>query len=297
MKKSCFLFSFLITCVITCNAQESLILKFFGYDDDPLKTEYIRHNLSGLTGEAHDNEINFLSNHYVINKKDILNDIDILNHKSYLKKIEAKNNVAKQHQAQRNEALIGAVLEGVVQGVEVIQQQNALRKQEEAAIKAQTQEQLQALTAQNKQKYAAFQAMTNNKAYNSNYMSNKSSYNTKNSYSVDIEKNRAKQMSNQAYGTTATNSALNQQRASYYQSNLTGGYGGTVISAVTSNRQAIKIQVSNADIGGRVIAYSLGGNYAGQQQWAPADGIISKCTSNMEYQYTSYISGIGNIFF
>lgn len=210
-----------------------------------------------------------------------------------------------QQQRQNNQgngeeiamAIFGGVLEGIAQSKQI----EAERKLQEAERQAQFRAAQQARVAQNKQKYADFQVMTNNKTYSSNYQSNSSYYRTQGSYNdmltSDPNRNVAVQQSVQQYGASATRNAVNQTNAYNVQPRSTGGYGGQIITAVTSNRRAIKIQVRDRKIGGRIVAYSLGGNVTGQQQWRPTDGIISRCTSNMEYQYTAYLQGVGNIYF
>ena len=210
-----------------------------------------------------------------------------------------------QHQHQYNsiptEQVLGILTEAAAAGVAAGQERKAINDQLKAEKEAKWRAEQQASAAQNKQKYAEFQAMTNNKAYSSNYQSNSSSYRTQGSYNdmltSDPNRNMAIQQSVQQYGTNATRNAVNQANAYDAQSRSTGGYGGQIITAVTSNRRAIKIQVRDRKIGGRIVAYSLGGNATGQQQWRNTDGIISKCTSNYEYQYTAYLQGVGNIYF
>lgn len=69
----------------------------------------------------------------------------------------------------------------------------------------------------------------------------------------------------------------------------TGGYGGKIISAVTESRQAIRIQLKGNNIGDRVVAYSLKAKVGGQQDWIATDGIISKCSSTLEFSYETSI--------
>ncbi len=272
----------------------NLIFKFHGFNGDPVKQSFIQ---SLSLGEISDSLIIEINNYYEENKTEICWNSDIKDFEQLLIRFAEKAKVEEEKSAAMAQAFTNAI----AQGLETAQQQKAIKKQEEAARKEQQRAQLQAMIAANKQKSAEFQAMTNRRIHSSDYQSNTSSYNTQGSYSdlltSDPDRNKAIQQSVQQYGVNATRNAVNQANTYNAQSRSTGGYGGQVINAVTSNRQAIKIQVRDRSVGSKIVAYSLGGNATGQQQWQPADGIISKCTSNMEYQYTAYLQGVGNIYF
>lgn len=273
---------------------QNFIYHFHGFKGDPAKIKYIQ---SLSVGEIDDSLMVEIDNFYETNKSEICWNEDIKEFEQVLIGFAEKSKIDQEKSA----AMMSALTNAVAQGIAESQQRKAIEKQQEAAKKEQQRAQLQAMTAQNKQKYAEFQAMTNRKVHTSDYQQNAHSYTTQGSYNdlltSDPDRNRAVQQSVQQYGANATRNAINQANAYDAQSRSTGGYGGQVITAITSNRQAIKIQVRDRKVGGRIVAYSLGGNATGQQQWRPTDGIISKCTSNMEYQYTAYIQGVGNIYF
>lgn len=283
----------LILCVSNMSSQ-NFIYQFHGYTEDPAKLKFIQ---SLSLGEISDSLMLEINNYYEENKLEISWNEDIKEFEKVLIGFAEKSKVNQEKSA----ALMGALTDAVAQSIAVSQQREAIEKQEEAARKEQQRAEYAARQAENKQKYAEFQAMTNRKVHSSDYQSNVSSYRTQGSYNdmltSDPNRNMAVQQSVQQYGVNATRNAINQANAYDAQSRSTGGYGGQVISAVTSNRQALKIQVRDRKIGGRIVAYSLGGNATGQQQWRSTDGIISKCTSNMEYQYTAYLQGVGNIYF
>lgn len=295
MKKTIFSM-LLILCVSNIHSQEStnLLFQFYGYKEDPVKSNYIKSLKLGNIDNAQTEEIN---EYFELNKDEICWSLDMKSFEEFLVALGEKYKINEE----KSSALFGQLMNIAAQTVANIQQAKTIEKQEEAARKEQQRAEFQAMQAENKQKYAEFQAMTNRKVHSSDYQSNVSSYRTQGSYNdmltSDPNRNMAVQQSVQQYGVNATRNAINQANAYDAQSRSTGGYGGQVISAVTSNRQALKIQVRDRKIGGRIVAYSLGGNTTGQQQWRPTDGIINKCTSNMEYQYTAYLQGVGNIYF
>ncbi len=295
MKKLLF-FILLILSVGNIYSQKysNFVFQFYGQEDDPAKLNYIR---SLSLNEIDENLMSEINNYYEQNKVAICQELDLRDFKQFLLKFSNKATIEHEKDA----AILGAVIDGANQIATNVQQQKELKRQEEIALKEQQRAMLQAMTAKNKQKYAEFQAIANRNVYSSDYHSNTSSYRTQGSYNdmltSDASRNMAVRQSVQQYGVDLTQDAIGQANTNNVQSTLTGGYGGHVVSAVTANRQAIKIQVSNASIGGRVIAYSLGGNSVGQQQWQHTNGIISKCTSNMEYKYTAYLQGVGNIYF
>ena len=292
MKKALFFILF-IPCVSNMFSQ-NLIYQFHGIEGDPAKENYIK---SLSLGEVDDNLMTEVSNYYETNKAEICWNADIAEFEQLLLKLAEQAKVDQEKSA----AMMSALTNAVAQGIAESQQRKAEEQQQKAAQEAQWRAERQAALAKNKQKYAEFQAMTNRSVNTSNYQSTTSRNASQGSYNdlltSDPNRNMAVQQSVQQYGISATRDAINQANAYDAQSRSTGGYGGQVISAVTSNRQAIKIQVRDRKIGGRIVAYSLGGNAIGQQQWRPTDGIISKCTSNMEYQYTAYLQGVGNIYF
>ena len=277
-------------------SQEStnLILQFYGYKENPYKEAFVSSNFSSNSTQE---EIQFLNDYYTKNEKEILAKYDNERFVYYVDMLKGAN------KRSMDAAISGLSLfaNAAAQGIATYNQNKAIEKQEEAIRKEQQRAEFAARQAENKQKYAEFQAMTNKKVHSSDYQLNTSSYGTQGSYNdmltSDPNKNMAIQQSVQQYGVSETRNAINQASAYDAQSRSTGGYGGQVITAITSNRQAIKIQVRDRKVGGRIVAYSLGGNATGQQQWRNTDGIISKCTSNMEYQYTAYLQGVGNIYF
>ena len=295
MRKSLHFILFIL-CISNIYSQEStnLALLYNGYKDNQYKEIFIANNLPDNSTEE---DVQKLSEYYDQNEKEILTQYDFVRHTEFLEKYNKDKEEANNSLLTGVNIALNAVATGIAEG----QKQEAINKQREAEKEAQLHAEQQARVAQNKQKYAEFQAMTNRKVHSSDYQSNSSSYNTQGSYNdlltSDPNRNTAVQQSVQAYGIDATRNAINEAKVYDAQSKATGGYGGQVISAVTSNRQAIKIQVRERKIGGRIVAYSLGGDAIGQQQWKPTDGIISKCTSNYEYAYTAYIQGLGNIYF
>ena len=299
MRKTLFFILFM-QCISNIYSQEiNFIHQFYGYDNKPHLKAFI---LSNLPTNASSEEIKLAEDYYIQNKAEIISAYDKA---IYLPTWREYVNVEKKKSEKfiNTISTIIAVAEEVTpQIITNIQQINDIEKQEKAAMETQWRAEQQARAAQNKQKYAEFQAMTNKKVHSSDYQSNTSSYRTQGSYNdlltSDPDWNKQVQMWVQQYGVEKTREMINQQRTQQRQMEATtGGFGGHIISAVTEYRRTIKIQVRDKQIGGRIVAYSLGGDFAGKQQWRPTDTTISKCTSNLEFQYTSYIQGVGNIYF
>ena len=181
-----------------------------------------------------------------------------------------------------------------------IQSANAQKKAEEAIKKEQELAEQQARVVEAKARAAEQQAdAANSPIYQIQPINTSQSQGSYNDLlTSDPTWNQQVIMSVQQYGVEKTREIINQQRINQQQlESTTGGYGGEIISAVTSNRRAIKIQIRDRKIGGKIVAYSEGGNFAGKQQWIGTQSLIQKCTSNLEYKYTAYIKGLGNIYF
>lgn len=267
-------------------AQESinLIFKYNGFIDDPYKLSFIASNISSKSEEE---EIAELSEYYVQNEKEILYSFDCNTFLQYINEI-AK---AKEERKQQIAAGWNMLMDATVAGVSAAKQRKAEINNQKALQKAEQQAQMDRLKAQNKQKAAAFREMQNSSYHSSN---KQQAYNTQSGYNdlltSDPNWNKQIQMSVQQYGIEKTRQKIKEGKITKNQINTAaGGYNGKVISAVTESRQAIKIQLRGNNIGDRVVAYSLKAKVGGQQDWIATDGIISKCTSTLEFSYETSI--------
>lgn len=267
---------------------QNLIYQFHGIEGDPAKENYIK---SLSLGEVDDNLMIELNNYYEANKLEICWNADIAEFEQLLLKLAEQAKVDQEKSA----AMMSALTNAVAQGIAESQQRKAEEQQQKAAQEAKWRAELQTAKSNNKQKYAEFQAMTNNRASSSsNYQSRSTSQGSYNDLlTSDPDWNKQVQMSVQQYGVEKTREMINQQRSQQRQMEATtGGYGGHIISAVTADRRAIKIQVRDKIAGGKIVAYSLGGDITGKQQWHGTNGIIQTCKSTSEFQYTANISGM-----
>lgn len=283
------------TGICSQNNSPSLFLKHYGFVDDPYLIMYIAKNIT--TPDS--TEIINLANYFIQNRAEILNHAEMSTlHSLYIdpKRIEITPEIR-----QKANEMMASMGQAILSGIADYQEQQARQAQLEAQRKAQLQEQhnrSMEIAMQNRAKQVAQQ--------NSSYTTTSSTplyssvnHTQSNNYKMetsDIDSYMAIQMSNNAYGTQATQEALNQQRQNDYENSQNGGYGGQVIQAVMSNGRAIKIQVRS----GKVVAYSTGVQ-GRTQNWAPVTGGIFKTTgvgSSLEVEYshkTSFYMGNSNV--
>lgn len=267
-------------------AQESinLIFKYNGFSDDPYKVCFIASNLSS---DGSKEEIDKLSEYYAQNEKEILHSFDCNNFLRYITDIAKAKEERKQQMAAGWNILMNATAMGIAAG----KQRQAEIDNQKMMQQAELETQMDRLQAKNKQKAEAFNKMQNSKNGTSG---KQQAYNTQGGYSdlltSDPNWNKQVQMSIQQYGVEKTRQMIKEGKIKNTQMNATtGGYGGKIISAVTESRQAIRIQLKGNNIGDRVVAYSLKAKVGGQQDWIATDGIISKCSSTLEFSYETSI--------
>lgn len=275
------------------NNNSSLFLKHHGlWHDDPYKIEFVRANMTN----GNDAEIDSLLDYYDKNKEKILGGMDVMIIDEIVEGRKANAIPRSQVFAE-----LGVMALGTATNIlSAVQEQKALEAQQEAIRKEQQMQEFERINAANKQKAAEFEAMRNQKYTTTSSTPLYSSAQTQQSNSSmttsDMNSYMAIQMSNAAYGTQATQEALNQQAQNNYNNSKNGGYGGEVIQAVMSNGRAIKIQVRS----GKVVAYSTGVQGA-TQSWAPAHGGIFRTTgggNSLEIEYshkTSFYMGNSNV--
>ena len=308
MKNKLLLIVLFMQCVGNIYSQDvSFIQQFYGYSSNPYLDDFIKYN---LPENASQEDLNIIVNYYTQNKRTIITSFD----KEVLLPIWRGQRDVEKKKAEKFVNAVSTIVQVAVettpQIIANIEQQKAIEKQEEAIRKEEQRAQLQAMMAQNKQKYAEFQAMSNTKVYSSDSQSNTSSYTTQGSYNdlltSDPNWNKQVQMMVQQYGVEKTREIVKQKQANDYrqsiQSSNSSSYNQSVsektISAVTSNRQQIKIKVR----GNSVIAYSNGLDQVGKQNWisvVPGAGIsrtgagslYSTGNLNKEFSYTANVNG------
>lgn len=278
-----------------------LIFKYNGFTDDPYKLSFIASNLSSNGGEE---EIAKLSAYYVQNEKEILYSFDCNTFLQYINEIAKAKEERKQQMTAGWNILMNATVTGVAAG----KQRQAEINNQRALQKAEQQAQMDRLKAQNKQKAEAF-----NKMQNSSYRTSdgQQAHNTQNDYSdlltSDGAWNTQVQMWVQQYGVKKTREIVKQKKANDYQQSIqtnnnnsqNQSNNGNIISAVTSNRQQIKIKVQ----GNVIIAYSNEIDQIGRQNWVPvvpnvgisktgAGSLYSSGNLSKEFSYTANLNGM-----
>lgn len=284
-------------------AQESvnLIFKYNGFLDDPYKVSFVASNLSANGSEE---EIAKLSEYYIQNEKEILYSFDCNNFLQYITDIAKAKEERKQQMAAGWNILINATAMGIAAG----KQRQAEIDNQKMIQQAERQAQMDKLKAQNKQKAEAFNRMQNSSYYSSD---EQQAHNVQNGYSdlltSDGAWNTQVQMWVQQYGVEKTREIVKQKKANDTQQSIqtNNNYpqnqsnNENIISAVTSNRQQIKIKVQ----GNVITAYSSGIDQIGRQNWVlvvPNAGISKTGAGSLynngnlskEFSYTASLNGM-----
>lgn len=282
-------------------AQESvnLIFKYNGFSDDPYKVSFVASNLSANGSEE---ETAKLSEYYIQNEKEILYSFDCNNFLQYITDIAKAKEERKQQMAAGWNILINATAMGIAAGK---QRQTEIDNQK-MIQQAERQAQMDKLKAQNKQKAEAFNRMQNSSYYTSD---EQQAHNVQNGYSdlltSDGAWNTQVQMWVQQYGVEKTREIVKQKKANDTQQSIqtNNNYSQNqsnnenIISAVTSNRQQIKIKVQ----GNVITAYSNGIDQIGRQNWVPvvpnagisktgAGSLYNNGNLSKEFSYTASLN-------
>lgn len=284
-------------------AQESvnLIFKYNGFSDDPYKVSFVASNLSANGSEE---EIAKLSEYYIQNEKEILYSFDCNNFLQYITDTAKAKEERKQQMAAGWNILINATAMGIAAG----KQRQAEIDNQKMIQQAERQAQMDKLKAQNKQKAEAFNRMQNSSYYTPD---KQQAHNVQNGYSdlltSDGAWNTQVQMWVQQYGVEKTREIVKQKKANDTQQSIqtNNNYSKNqsnnenIISAVTSNRQEIKIKVQ----GNVVTAYSNGIDQIGRQNWVPvvpnagisktgAGSLYNNGNLSKEFSYTASLNGM-----
>lgn len=293
----------LFLCFNKVYAQESvnLIFKYNGFSDDPYKVSFVASNLSANGSEE---ETAKLSEYYIQNEKEILYSFDCNNFLQYITDIAKAKEERKQQMAAGWNILINATAMGIAAGK---QRQTEIDNQK-MIQQAERQAQMDKLKAQNKQKAEAFNRMQNSSYYTSD---EQQAHNVQNGYSdlltSDGAWNTQVQMWVQQYGVEKTREIVKQKKANDTQQSIqtNNNYSQNqsnnenIISAVTSNRQQIKIKVQ----GNVITAYSNGIDQIGRQNWVPvvpnagisktgAGSLYNNGNLSKEFFYTASLNGM-----
>ena len=295
-------------------AQEiSLILKFYGFSDDPLKLAFI---LANTKDDNSEERVIAATNYYIQNKDAILSQYDAACYVQYLEKLLQHQNEKAQATIQGINAfseLFTQVATPIKEGIELEKQQKA---QKEAERRARTQE----LVSQNKAKQAEWEAFkSRGRVTRSTLNPRNATYQTQGSYSdlltSDPNWNQQVQMWVQQYGVEKTREIVRQKRSNdiSQQAEIDKTYKSynervsqsqqsrqeRIVTGVTENGQTIQLKIK----GGNIVAYSTGLNYYQEQNWSTVHMVsYSSCSMsgaafldrNLSKQYAYYAS-INNI--
>ena len=296
-------------------AQEiSLLLKFYGFSDDPLKLAFI---LANTKDDNSEERVIAATNYYIQNKDAILSQYDAACYVQYLEKLLQHQNEKAQATIQGINAfseLFTQVATPIKEGIELEKQQKA---QKEAERRARTQE----LVSQNKAKQAEWEAFkSRGRVTRSTLNPRNATYQTQGSYSdlltSDPNWNQQVQMWVQQYGVEKTREIVRQKRSNdiSQQAEIDKTYKSynervsqsqqsrqeRIVTGVTENGQTIQLKIK----GGNIVAYSTGLNYHQEQNWSTVHmvsysscGIMSGAAfldRNLSKQYAYYAS-INNI--
>ena len=314
MKKVLLLLAFSICQNIVLAQEISLILKFYGFSDDPLKLAFI---LANTKDDNSEERVIAATNYYIQNKDAILSQYDAACYVQYLEKLLQHQNEKAQATIQGINAfseLFTQVATQIKEGIELDKQQKA---QEEAERRARTQE----LVSQNKAKQAEWEAFkSRGRVTRSTLNPRNATYQTQGSYSDLLTSepnwNQQVQMWVQQYGVEKTREIVRQKRSNdiSQQAEIDKTYKSynervsqsqqsrqeRIVTGVTENGQTIQLKIK----GGNIVAYSTGLNYYQEQNWSTVHmvsysscGIMSGAAfldRNLSKQYAYYAS-INNI--
>ena len=309
MKKVLLLLAFSICQNIVLAQEISLILKFYGFSDDPLKIAFI---LANTKDDNSEERVIAATNYYIQNKDAILSQYDAACYVQYLEKLLQHQNEKAQATIQGINAfseLFTQVATQIKEGIELDKQQKA---QEEAERRARTQE----LVSQNKAKQAEWEAFkSRGRVTRSTLNPRNATYQTQGSYSdlltSDPNWNQQVQMWVQQYGVEKTREIVRQKRSNdiSQQAEIDKTYKSynervsqsqqsrqeRIVTGVTENGQTIQLKIK----GGNIVAYSAGLNYYQQQNWSTVHMVsYSSCSmsgaafldQNLSKQYAYYAS-------
>ena len=309
MKKVLLLLAFSICQNIVLAQEISLILKFYGFNDDPLKLAFI---LANTKDDNSEERVIAATNYYIQNKDAILSQYDAACYVQYLEKLLQHQNEKAQATIQGINAfseLFTQVATPIKEGIELEKQQKA---QKEAERRARTQE----LVSQNKAKQAEWEAFkSRGRVTRSTLNPRNATYQTQGSYSdlltSDPNWNQQVQMWVQQYGVEKTREIVRQKRSNgiSQQAEIDKTYKSynervsqsqqsrqeRIVTGVTENGQTIQLKIK----GGNIVAYSAGLNYYQQQNWSTVHMVsYSSCSmsgaafldQNLSKQYAYYAS-------
>ena len=310
MKKVLLLLAFSICQNIVLAQEISLILKFYGFSDDPLKLAFI---LANTKDDNSEERVIAATNYYIQNKDAILSQYDAACYVQYLEKLLQHQNEKAQATIQGINAfseLFTQVATPIKEGIELEKQQKA---QKEAERRARTQE----LVSQNKAKQAEWEAFkSRGRVTRSTLNPRNATYQTQGSYSdlltSDPNWNQQVQMWVQQYGVEKTREIVRQKRSNgiSQQAEIDKTYKSynervsqsqqsrqeRIVTGVTENGQTIQLKIK----GGNIVAYSTGLNYYQEQNWSTVHmvsysscGIMSGAAfldRNLSKQYAYYAS-------
>lgn len=303
MKKVLLLLAFSI-CQNILAQESSLILKFYGFSDDPLKLAFI---LACTKEDNSEERVLTATNYYIQNKDSILYLYDAALYVQYLERLIQHQNEQFQATLQGIQTFSEIISQATISIKEGIERD----KQREQELKMQKRAEHEAMVANSPDRRPSRQATSNYKIQNSG-ISN-SAYRTQGSYNdlltSDPNWNQQVQMWVQQYGVEKTREIVRQQRSNdtsqqaeidntykSYNERVSQSSGQErIVTGVTENGQTIQLKIK----GGNIVAYSTGLNYYQQQNWSTVYMVsYNSCSMsgaafldhNLSKQYAYYAS-------
>lgn len=295
-------FLVLVFCLRNIYAQEeSLIYNFYGLEKDALEKAFIHANIRSKNNL---NDSIFLAEFYKQNEKEILQDYDIARFQQYMKQLS----IVKDKRDQILKTSFTAISDVFTTCVTLNEKLKTMQKQREleeketlTAVKRKLLEQreknsIEQKNIESESTYKIGQPIVNNTIQGSYEDLLTSDQNWNNQVRAWV----------QLYGVEKTREIVSQKRKDEnLQSNEMNQAHGTqerIISAVTNNRQQIKVKLRNT----LIIAYSTGVNEIGKQAWIPVLPSVSIQRTGVgtlfdndfakEFSHTASVNGM-QIFF
>ena len=306
------LLALILSSTLAFAQHEELMEKAHGIPRDHMLRMLLENN--GIDENTPIDKLQEVVAYYYEHEAELLNDYDVNRHVSL---VEGVSQTRAARQAQWGQALTG-IVSAVGQAVDISQQKaKAEREAKQVQAEMQRQQRIQERKAANQMAQEAAQQYSQNAA-NSLHSSTSADHQgyagSKNDlYTSDPAWNKTVDLMVQQHGLEKTNQMVQQMRSSnsqasaqstqssYQASSGTGNPVGTILSAVTTNKTMIYINVK----GGSVTHYATGKDSLGQYKWnyvgnAPITNINMTpydAQFGKEFSRAANLSGVGYVFF
>ena len=291
---------------------EHLMMKCHGKTPDYAKEIILQliqeNNGQSLTQE----DLEDFEKQYSENTKAFLEEFDKVRHKQLLMSFQQAQNAKWQAIGSAFGGVVG-IAQAISNDQQRVNAESKARAEAESAAREQArQESIRAYNQQNQQTATNTYGSIETRASQTS-TGNNSNGSVKDLYTSDPTWNRTVDQLNQQYGPEKTRQMVNEMRAQQAQSsqanqttqstNKDGSIpGSTVLTAVTTNRTLVYIQINS----GSITHYATGGkNQMGEYNWNYA-GKVSIQNINMtsyasqfgkDYSHAANINGVGYVFF